>query len=122
MTVTLAIALLYVAGMALNDAVDASIDQRERPERPIPSGRISRRAAYVFVGTTFSLGLALLAACGPPALCAGLILTAVIIAYDIMHKKRPASVVLMGACRGLVYLVAAAAIGWPLEVMPLAAN
>ena len=115
-----AIVLLYVAGMALNDAVDAKTDRRERPERPIPSGRISRRAAYTFVVATFSLGLILLAACSPPALGAGMILAAVIVVYDLSHKKHPASVVLMGACRGLVYLVAAAAIGWPLEIMPLA--
>ena len=33
---------LYAAGMVLNDAFDAELDARERPERPIPSGRISR--------------------------------------------------------------------------------
>ena len=37
------IGLLYVGGMALNDVVDAKIDGKERPKRPIPSGRISRR-------------------------------------------------------------------------------
>ena len=43
--VWLAIACLYTAGMALNDVIDAPIDAMERPNRPIPSGRISRRAA-----------------------------------------------------------------------------
>ena len=37
--------LFYEAGMVLNDAFDAELDARERPERPIPAGRISRRAA-----------------------------------------------------------------------------
>ena len=37
--------LLYLSGMVLNDVFDAEVDARERPERPIPSGRISRRAA-----------------------------------------------------------------------------
>ncbi len=119
--VTGAIALLYVAGMALNDAVDAKIDRQERPKRPIPSGRISRRAAYTFVVVTFLLGLALLAACGLPALGVGLILAAVIVVYDVTHKKHAATVVLMGACRGLVYLVAAAAVAWPLDAMPILA-
>lgn len=119
--VTGAIALLYVAGMALNDAVDAEIDRQERPKRPIPSGRISRRAAYTFVVVTFLLGLALLAACGLPALGVGLILAAVIVVYDVTHKKHAATVVLMGACRGLVYLVAAAAVAWPLDAMPILA-
>lgn len=119
--VTGAIALLYVAGMALNDAVDAEIDRQERPKRPIPSGRISRRAAYTFVVVTFLLGLVLLAACSLPALGVGLILAAVIVVYDVTHKKHAATVVLMGACRGLVYLVAAAAVAWPLDAMPILA-
>ena len=34
----LAMSLLYVGGMYLNDAFDRDIDARERPERPIPSG------------------------------------------------------------------------------------
>ena len=118
-TVALAISLLYVAGMALNDAVDAESDRKDRRERPIPSGRISRRAAFTFVSATSSLGLALLAACGLPALGMGLVLAAVIVAYDVCHKAHAATVVLMGACRGLVYLVAAAAFSWPLRAMPI---
>ena len=33
--------LLYLSGMVLNDVFDAEIDADERPERPIPSGRVS---------------------------------------------------------------------------------
>ena len=33
-----ALSLFYIAGMYLNDAFDAGIDARERPERPIPVG------------------------------------------------------------------------------------
>ena len=35
-------ALLYTAGMVLNDVYDMEIDAQERPERPLPSGRIRR--------------------------------------------------------------------------------
>src|SRR5438445_670168 len=38
-------ALLYAAGMVLNDFFDAQVDARERPRRPIPSARVSRRTA-----------------------------------------------------------------------------
>lgn len=31
----------YLAGMALNDYADREVDARERPNRPIPSGRVS---------------------------------------------------------------------------------
>ena len=34
-----AMALFYTAGMILNDLLDYDVDLRERPERPLPSGR-----------------------------------------------------------------------------------
>ncbi|WP_375373510.1 UbiA family prenyltransferase, partial [Micromonospora sp. ATA51] len=37
--------LLYWAGMAANDWADRHLDAVERPERPIPSGRVSPPAA-----------------------------------------------------------------------------
>ncbi len=49
----LALSLFYVGGMYLNDAFDAALDALERPERPIPSGRVGR-------GTVFALGFAML--------------------------------------------------------------
>src|SRR5947208_9514410 len=36
---------LYSAGMVWNDFFDVEQDRRERPFRPLPSGRISRRHA-----------------------------------------------------------------------------
>ncbi|MDV9201913.1 UbiA family prenyltransferase, partial [Streptomyces sp. Wh19] len=36
---------LYWAGMALNDWADRAEDATERPERPIPSGRLTPSAA-----------------------------------------------------------------------------
>ena len=34
-------ALMYTAGMVLNDVFDIEVDRVERPERPLPSGRIA---------------------------------------------------------------------------------
>lgn len=112
---TIAIALLYIAGMALNDAVDHKIDKQQRPSRPIPSGRITLTAAYTFAFICFALALAILASVTIPALICGLILATTIILYDYFHKHIAASALLMGACRGLVYITAAAAITWPLD-------
>src|SRR5438128_521247 len=39
---------LYCGGMVFNDVFDLEQDKRERPFRPIPSGRISRSAAVLF--------------------------------------------------------------------------
>src|SRR5262245_15685966 len=40
-----ATASLYAGGIVLNDYFDRDLDRVERPERPIPSGRISGRSA-----------------------------------------------------------------------------
>ncbi|MCO6457924.1 MAG: UbiA family prenyltransferase, partial [Pirellulaceae bacterium] len=43
--------LLYLAGMVLNDVFDIEVDRRERPERPLPSGRIPLgRARWLGLG------------------------------------------------------------------------
>lgn len=109
-----AIACFYMAGMALNDVIDVEIDRVERPGRPICSGRISRRGAIAFVMALFAMGLSVLAVLSLPALLCGGILVISIVLYDLVHSFTVVSVVLMGACRGLIYLVAAAAMRWPL--------
>lgn len=44
------------AGNAINDYFDANIDAINRPDRPIPSGRISKESAYNFSIAFFFLG------------------------------------------------------------------
>jgi 4-hydroxybenzoate polyprenyltransferase len=59
----LASSCLYMGGMVLNDFFDAAVDLRERPQRPIPSGRVSRRIAGIlgffllFIGWVLGIGL-----------------------------------------------------------------
>ena len=48
---------LYLAGMAMNAAVDASIDARERPARAIPSGRATRRGAWMWFAVLVAVGV-----------------------------------------------------------------
>ena len=96
----------YTGGMALNDAIDARVDRLERPQRPIPSGRLSLLEAYGFVGVSFAIGLGLLAWLGERPIVTGLVLIVWIVGYDVLHKRHPASVLLMGLCRGWVYVLA----------------
>ena len=53
--------LLYLAGMVLNDYFDRDQDARERPLRPIPSGRVSaanaRKLGCVAAGWRCRAGL-----------------------------------------------------------------
>ena len=107
-----ALTLFYVAGMYLNDAFDADFDAVERPERPIPAGRVSRRTVFAAGYTMLAVAIALMAAAGSvggtgpwPGL-AGLALAGVIVFYDWHHKKNPLSPVVMGISRMLVYICA----------------
>ena len=45
----LATAGLYGGGVVINDVCDTELDKIERPERPIPSGRISKNEATNWV-------------------------------------------------------------------------
>ncbi len=102
--------LVYVAGMTLNDACDAAWDQEHAPQRPIPSGRISRGAVWTvgIVEMAAGLVLLLLLTTAHPLLVLGL--GAMVGLYDALHKRWSGSVVLMGLCRALVYLGAGSAV------------
>jgi 4-hydroxybenzoate polyprenyltransferase len=105
-----AASLFYVAGMFLNDAFDKDVDAIERPERPIPSGQISASAVFIIGFVMMMAGLALLLPLGWNAAVAGLALCACILFYDMHHKKNPLSPLVMGVCRALLYLLAAAGV------------
>lgn len=106
----LAIVLFYTAGMVLNDVLDLEVDRRRRPERPLPSGRVSRGAAVVAALALLAAGEALLLVAEPRAGLAGAVLIAAILAYDAWHEGNPLAPLLMGSCRALVYVVAALAV------------
>lgn len=108
--VAVAIALFYTAGMILNDVFDLDLDRRVRPERPLPSGRVSPPAAMTAVAFLFVAGELLLLLEGWEPALAGLGLIGLIVLYDAWHKGNPLSPVLMGACRASVYVVAGLAI------------
>lgn len=109
--------LFYVGGMYLNDAFDADIDARERPERPIPSGRVARRVVFALGFAMLGLGLLVLLALvvaglspsGFALLGAGAATALAVIAYDRWHKGHPLSPVIMGLCRAGLYVMAALA-------------
>ncbi|WP_456154735.1 SCO3242 family prenyltransferase [Streptomyces chartreusis] len=99
---------LYWAGMALNDYADAAVDGVERPDRPVPSGRVPRRAALAVAGglTAAGLGLAAVAG-GRRSVCAALPLAGLVWAYDLKLKSTAAGGFAMAGARVLDVLAGA---------------
>jgi len=97
----LASALAYAGGMALNDAFDARLDAVERPERPIPSGRLSRPAAFWLAAACLAACLALAASAGARPFAVAALLVAAIVVYDGLAKPTWAGPATMAACRAL---------------------
>src|SRR5262249_37638612 len=105
-------ACLYCAGMVWNDFFDVAQDSRERPFRPIPSGRVSRRQAALVGGILLAagVGFALLAGWALPAwssvpVVLAVLLVGAILGYDGLLKRTPAAPLLMGTCRFLNVLL-----------------
>jgi 4-hydroxybenzoate polyprenyltransferase len=103
---------LYCAGMVWNDFFDLEQDWRERPFRPIPSGRVTRRAAAQLGMLLLGAGLGFAALGGwrgedldgtPLFLAAGL--AGAVLLYDGWLKRTWAGPLGMGACRFLNVLL-----------------
>jgi hypothetical protein len=102
----IALVLFYTAGMFLNDLCDYAVDRRERPDRPLPAGSVSRLEATLVVAALFGLGSALLFYVGQASFLSGMLLVTVVILYDLWHKTNPLSPLVMAGTRVLVYLTA----------------
>jgi len=107
----LALSCYYLAGMSLNDVCDVAYDGVNRSSRPIPSGRVSRRGAWILIILLFATGT--LSIMGTPfrqGLYAAFLLIVLIVWYDFHHKHNPFSVLLMASCRFLVFAVVSLAL------------
>ena len=79
--------LLYCVGIVLNDLYDFDIDKKERPNRPLPSGKISRRSAIVLVAIFSTVALILSLQVSFSTLVISSILFSVIFGYDKYLKN-----------------------------------
>jgi 4-hydroxybenzoate polyprenyltransferase len=114
-----AMVLFYTAGMFLNDLCDYATDLRERPERPLTSGAISRTEAAIAIVAMFVVGSALLLYVGPIPFASGLVLIAVIVLYDVWHKTNPFGPLVMALARAMVYVTAFLAFSTGLSALPI---
>lgn len=108
----LASASLYSAGMVWNDYFDIEQDRKERPFRPLPSGRVTPRVALQLGSGLLAAGLVFAALAGwrsgswsaTPIILASL-LAAAILLYDGWLKRTWAGPLSMGTCRFLNVLL-----------------
>jgi len=122
----LATAGLYAGGVVLNDVFDRAIDAQERPERPIPSGRVHPWQAAGLGAGLLTAGIVAALGAGPvPAGIAAATAVAVV-AYDAWGKRHPFIGPLnMGLCRALNLMLGVAIVpsalewAWPLGLLPL---
>ena len=78
------------AGNAVNDYYDAEIDAVNNPERPIPSGRLSRRGAALLALSFFVAALVLTVVFLPPiAIEIGVVNLVLLVGYSSHLKRMP---------------------------------
>ncbi len=91
---------LYAGGVAFNDVFDAELDAVERPERPIPSGRVSVKSATFLSIFLLLLGILAAAQVNLIAAAIALIVACLAVLYDYWGKHQPFfGPINMGMCR-----------------------
>lgn len=96
---------LYGGGVVFNDVFDAALDKMERPERPIPSGLITKTQAVILGSYLFLVGILAAFTVGRVAGFIALSIMASALIYDKWGKHASWGPVNMGLCRGLNLLL-----------------
>ena len=125
LTLSLALSLVYIGGMFLNDAFDVEFDREFNPERPIPSGLISQRTVFLYGGFFLVLSILTVFVLAPvktPALLAVLGLCALVIFYNSHHKGVSYAPLVMGLCRGSIYWVIVLSMGAEVDLLLVVAS
>ncbi|MEM6447368.1 MAG: UbiA-like protein EboC [Cyanobacteria bacterium P01_D01_bin.123] len=117
---------LYAGGVVFNDVFDAELDAKERPERPIPSGKVTRFQASVFGGLLAIGGVAAAAQVNVTSLGLAIAIALASLLYDSFSKHDTwLGPVNMGLCRGMNWLLGASALplavehSWYLALIPI---
>jgi geranylgeranylglycerol-phosphate geranylgeranyltransferase len=118
------VALITAAGNVINDFFDAKIDEVNRPDRPIPSGKVSRGAARGFAITLFLTGI--LVSFFTNSLCVGIAIinSLLLIAYAAKLKSTPLlGNIAVAYLSASIFLFGGAFNGWDglIRIIPIAA-
>lgn len=111
---------LYAGGVVFNDVFDAKLDAIERPERPIPSGIVSKTMAAVWGLLLLIIGITAAANVHATVYSISAVLSVAIAACALVYDKWckhhfVAGPFTMGLCRGFNLLLG-------ISILPLAVN
>ena len=118
---------LYSGGVVFNDVFDAKLDASERPERPIPGGRISLRNAALLGAALLTVGIGAAFAASRLSGVLAILIAACALLYDAWGKHQSfLGPINMGLCRGINLLLGVSAVPymvrerWYLALIPIA--
>jgi 4-hydroxybenzoate polyprenyltransferase len=99
-------ACFYTSGIVFNDCFDYQLDSVEHPERPLPSGAVPLKTAWLLGSALMIAALVLAALAGPVPLGVGVFLGAMIFFYNAWARRftilRP---LVLGTCRFANFLL-----------------
>jgi geranylgeranylglycerol-phosphate geranylgeranyltransferase len=118
------VALITAAGNVINDFFDTKIDAINRPDRPIPSGKVSRIAARGFAVTLFLAGI--LVSFFTNTLCIGIAIinSLLLVVYAAKLKSTPLlGNIAVAYLSASIFLFGGALNGWSglVRIIPIAA-
>ena len=97
---------LYVAGIILNDYFDIIVDRKERPNRPLASGQITKRSALLIATASIVAGNGLSWSVSWNSFIISFCLTIVVFIYNYWLKRnRAGNPLTMGSARFLNVLL-----------------
>ena len=102
--------LLYISGIIFNDYFDIEIDQKERPFRPLPSGKVAKQTAFLAAIISMVAANILAFMVSTTGFIVAIILSVIILGYDYKLKQTFAGPACMGTARTLNVFLGASAI------------
>ena len=123
--ISLASMFLYMGGIVFNDVFDVQLDKIERPDRPIPSGKISVMSASMLATVAFTVGCILAYSVSIQCLYIALGIVLMCLLYNGKAKHHYIlGPLTMGGCRGLnlllgVAVIATIATWWYVALVPI---
>ena len=98
MLVTISI-LLYCVGLVLNDLFDYEVDKKERPNRPLASGKVTKKVAIILVTILAAVSLILSLLVSVTTFSISVLLLVIIFGYDKYLKNTLAGPFTIAAAR-----------------------